>query len=272
MPNKNFQKEIERYQKNIDTQKNHIKNLNEKITEIKTTIEKSERIINENTRKINKYKEDILLNAMIHGADFKVRHGMTGPYEYGYYATYIPNRSYLQNYSEQIKTSSGEWWKILPEKLREYLDNKKHWTLEQYQYIKAKTEIIISKLPKSYNPETYKQTDPYNHHVANGYETDGFSNILSGKCSGTYSSCTTTSQNELSRQLIVLRGYCADVNNFYTDINLNTSFWNLAKNIYKLNKMDYENISVNQETRKTKWAKNNPTKCLNTNQHYKNTR
>lgn len=38
--------------------------------------------------------------------------------------------------------------------------------------------------------------------------------IVSGQCHGTWSNCTTSTQNDTAEELIILRGYCTD---YYMD-------------------------------------------------------
>lgn len=254
--------------KSIEEKKETISTLQAQIADLQKKVKIAETELNGFIDKINVAKEQVLLNAMIHGADFRVRHGMTAPYTHEYYVTYLPNRKFLCDFCEKITTTNFDWWNYLPAKLRKFLDEN-DWTEEKYNELQKKTETIVKNLPKKYNPNEYAPADKYLHgnHIANGYEVDGFSNIVRGRCGGTYSSYTTSLQNELSKQLIVLRGYCADTDNIESAYK--TKFWDLVKRVYKINHMDYTHISTNPAERKEEWAKANPTRCLANNPYYK---
>lgn len=248
--------------------------LTKEVNEIKTKEEQVKNELKNITARINECKEKILLNAIVHGADFSIRHGMSAPYTHSYYITYLPDRKYLSDYCENVTGNASDWWNEMPKKLREELDNKKGWTIDRYKEVEEKTKAIVKKLPKKYNPKEYEPSDTYLHgrHIANGYETDGFSNIVRGKCFGTYASYTTGTQCELARELIIMRGYCADYN-FHNTYNpklqsVNKEFWKIVKELYKMNHMDYKHIHSDDNLRKEEWAKANPTKCMPDNKYY----
>lgn len=254
--------------KSIEAKKETISTLQAQIADLQKKVKIAETELNGFIDKVNVAKEQVLLNAMIHGADFQVRHGMTAPYTHRYYVTYLPNRKFLCDFCEKITTNYDNWWNHLPAKLRKFLDEN-GWTEEKYNELQKKTEIIVKNLPKKYNPNEYAPSDKYLHgnHIANGYEVDGFSNIVRGRCGGTYASWTTGTQNELSKQLIVLRGFCADTDNI--EYARKTGFWDLVKKVYAMNHMDAAHISSDLSVRMNDWAKANPTRCLSTNQYYK---
>lgn len=252
----------------INEKKELINSLNAQIAELEQKVATAKAEMKKIISEANVMKENILLNAMIHGADFQVRHGMIAPYSHGYYVTYLPNRKFLCDFCEKITTNNSDWWNHLPAKLRAFLDEK-GWTDNNYNELQKKTEAIVKSLPKKYNPNEYTPSDKYLHgnHIANGYEVDGFSNIVRGRCGGTYSSWTTGTQNELSKQLIVLRGFCADTDNI--EYARKTEFWDLVKKVYAMNHMDAAHISSDLSVRMNDWAKANPSLCMETNRHYK---
>ena len=96
----------------------------------------------------------------------------------------------------------------MPEVLYNYL-TKAGWTDEDFQSLKTRVDAEWAKRNESYEKDIYKN-DTYSHYTANGYEKDGLNQIVSSQCHGTWSNCTTNTQNELAEELIILRGYCTD--------------------------------------------------------------
>lgn len=202
-------------------------------------------------------KKTILLDAMIIGAGgFTVRHGMSAPYTNEYM---VKHDMFKNCYCAPVACNSN-WMEKLPELLYAYLVDDKNWTDEQFADLKAETDKAWAEFPVDYHPDEYEPSDEYLHgrHIANGYERDGFANIVRGKCFGTYSSYTTSMQNELAKQLIVLKGFCPDV---YLE-NGELSMSELSK-VYARHGIDNDLSDMNE------WCKRNPTRCSNLSQYYK---
>lgn len=186
----------------------------------------------------------ILLDAIIVGIDdFRIRHGMIAPYAHGYEIRKLG------------VSCSGDWMTSMPKLLYKFLTEKKGWETENFKQLKDKVAAKWDELPADYNPDTYVPSKEYLHgnHIANGYETDGFFNIVAGRCGGTYSSMTTATQNELSKQLVVLRGFCPDG---YRFVASNSFSIEKVAEIYNRHGLD-SNLSDLDE-----WAKRNPTRCM----------
>lgn len=109
-------------------------------------------------------------------------------------------------------TCSEHWLSAMPEVLYNYL-TKAGWTDEDFQSLKTRVDAEWAKRNESYEKDIYKN-DTYSHYTANGYEKDGLNQIVSSQCHGTWSNCTTTTQNDTAEELIILRGYCTD---YYLD-------------------------------------------------------
>lgn len=142
-------------------------------------------------------RKEILLNALIAGT-FRVGHGMIAPYTHGYYVREAGTRNTI--------ATGRNWKEELVDKLYKNLTEKQGWTDENFKHLKMENEEIFSGLPDHYDVHTYE----HDRHIASGYETDGFKNIIEGRCGGTYSSMTTGDQNDLAVDLCILRGYGAD--------------------------------------------------------------
>lgn len=186
----------------------------------------------------------ILLDAIIVGIDdFRIRHGMIGPYMHGYEVRKIG------------VSCSGDWMTNMPKLLYKFLTVKKGWDTENFKQLKNEVAAKWVELPTDYNPDTHAPSKEYLHgnYIANGYETDGFFNIVAGRCGGTYSSMTTTTQNELSKQLVVLRGFCPDGYMF-----MQSSDFSIEKvtEFYKRHGIDSDLSDLDM------WAKRNPTRCM----------
>lgn len=146
-------------------------------------------------------RKDILLNALIAGGTFRTGHGMIAPYTHGYYVRTTGSRDTI--------ATGGNWKKGLVNELYKNLTEKQGWTDENFEQLKKQNEEIFRELPDHYDVHTYDRDDR-DGHIASGYETDGFKNIIEGRCGGTYSSMTTNDQNDLAVDLCILRGYGAD--------------------------------------------------------------
>lgn len=146
----------------------------------------------------------ILQDALIIGCDFLIRHGSIAPYTHGYFVI----SKYVKDGFCRSVTCSEHWLSAMPEVLYNYL-TKAGWTDEDFQSLKTRVDAEWAKRNESYEKDIYKN-DTYSHYTANGYEKDGLNQIVSSQCHGTWSNCTTTTQNELAEELIILRGYCTD--------------------------------------------------------------
>lgn len=196
-----------------------------------------------------------LLDAMIVGAGgFRVKHGMIAPYTHGYT---VKHDMFSKCYCDPV-TCSSNWMKELPERLFNYLTKQEGWTdYGRFEKLAEETKIAWNNLPTDYDPRTYSETDSIRRHVANGYETDGFYNIVKGNCFGTYSTCTTGNQNDLAKELIVLKGFCPDVYSFNHELSKET-----LEEVYKRHGIDSDLSDMEA------WAKRNPTRCGSNKSYY----
>ena len=149
-----------------------------------------------------------LQDALIIGCDFLIRHGSIAPYTHGYFVI----SKYVKDGFCRSVTCSEHWLSAMPEVLYNYL-TKAGWTDEDFQSLKTRVDAEWAKRNESYEKNIYKN-DAYSHYTANGYEKDGLNQIVSSQCHGTWSNCTTTTQNDTAEELIILRGYCTD---YYLD-------------------------------------------------------
>lgn len=235
--------DINKLQKEIDEKQQELDALNSKINEMKNSLMKE--------------RCELLLDAMIVGAGtFKVRHGMSAPYTHSYYV-----RSPLCKGFCQPVTSRDEWYKKLPEKLYNYLITQCDWDDSEFKLLESEVKAAWDNLPKGYNDVIYKRVDgdKYSHHIANGYESDGFYHIMMGECHGTYSSMTTCTQNELSRELIVLKGYCADL---YFEGIYDEEFRECVEKVYARHGIDNDFSDLRE------WSRRNPTRCSAESEFY----
>lgn len=146
----------------------------------------------------------ILQDSLIIGCDFLIRHGSIAPYTHGYFVI----SKYVKDGFCRSVTCSEHWLSAMPEVLYNYL-TKAGWTDEDFQSLKTRVDAEWAKRNESYEKDIYKN-DTYSHYTANGYEKDGLNQIVSSQCHGTWSNCTTTTQNDTAEELIILRGYCTD--------------------------------------------------------------
>ena len=154
-----------------------------------------------------KEAKDILLKAIITGTEFKIRNGSTAPYSTGYM---IQSDHVVDHYCKTV-TCQNTWWENIVNNLYEYLVKEKNWDAARFEALSKEVRIACDQLPTSYDKSAYGPDNSlHGHHIANGYENDGFKNIILGHCGGTWSSCTTCAQNDLARVLCVLRGFGAD--------------------------------------------------------------
>lgn len=141
-----------------------------------------------------------LLIAMVAGHKFKVRHGMTAPYAHGYYV----QSDEIKDYYCQPVTCTENWHENLPIRLEKYLIEK-GWTDKDFDKLTQDANKVYQN-QLNLTPDMYEPI----RRVATGYEiTDSktYAKILKGEYDGTYNTMTTVSQNDLSAQLIFLRGH-----------------------------------------------------------------
>lgn len=192
---------------------------------------------------------DMLLDTIIVGTrDIKVHHGMIAPYQHGYTI-------------EGKAICSSNWMKELPDKLYDYFSGICNWTDKDFEQLQNETERLWNELPLSYNPEVYKKDEnAYRGYIANGYETDGFSEIALGHCKGDYSSYTTCSQNALAMILIAFKGYCPEA--ILNSSEFSPTLRSKLEEVYSRHNID-SNLSDLDA-----WAKRNPTRCCSNSQYY----
>ena len=202
----------------------------------------------------------ICLDALIVGTDnLRARHGEVAPYSRAYYVASGKGSPIEREFCEPVTAKTFE---ELPAALYYYLKNEKQWKMEDFASLSRRTNKLWKALPETYTPEYYSSRNPseylHRNYIANGYETNGFDDIVKGKCSGTYSSFTTGSQNNLSAKLIALKGYCVD---YY--LKQHPEEKPLFKEVFKRHGIDCRLVDLN------KWAMRNPTRCMSDNPYYK---
>lgn len=212
--------------------------------------EKELKEINDLSYALNRDKwHDMLLDTIIIGTrDIKVHHGMIAPHQHGYTI-------------EGKVICSSNWMKELPDKLYDYFFGVCNWTDKDFEQLQNETEKLWNELPLSYNPEVYKKDEnAYRGYIANGYETDGFSEIALGHCKGDYSSYTTCSQNALAMILIAFKGYCPEA--ILNSSEFSPTLRSKLEEVYSRHNID-SNLSDLDA-----WAKRNPTRCCSNSQYY----
>ena len=247
--------------KKIKEQELKIKQLEAEIDALHADIEKAEQAKKDAEAELEELCEkdrqkwyDVILDALVIGADgFVVRHGMTAPYSYGFYVmnNQLKEQSKMFNeYCREVDCTCN-WMKELPKKLYQYLVSH-GWTEKEFRKLKADTQKAWNEFPKAYDPDVYKpDRDYWKNHVANGYETDGFWHIVRGDCTGTYSTYTTGTQNDLAKQLIVMKGFCPDIYRFDDYVLTKHEL----SQFYKRHGIDSDLSDMNA------WAERNPTRC-----------
>lgn len=252
--------------KEMQKEHDNLKTLIEQETEKLKVLE--ENIKAEESRQKEQHKGeciDICLDAIIVGAsDLNIRHGSIAPYTTGYYINDRGNSPVEHGYCNKVTSQGGIYQTAV--NLYSYLVDKKNWTYDNFKELKKESDKLWDSLPKAYTPDYYVHDDGkylHGNHIADGYEADGFADIVKGGCGGTYSSMTTSTQNELARELIVLKGFCPDgylissntctVNVKITQIELDKK---LVESVYKRHGIDSDLSDLDE------WAKRNPTRCM----------
>ncbi len=258
--------DLKKLQDKIASQEQKIKEMQDKVSvQEQKTEALREKIAKREQKILDKTKAeclDVCLDAIVVGAmDLKARHGSIAPYTHGYYINSSGNSPIKREFCQPV-TSKSFW--DLPTQLYNYL-TKNGWGYEDFMKLKSESDKLWDNLPKDYNPHFYeesKNTEHYLHgnYIANGYETDGFDDIVKGRCGGTYSSMTTSSQNDLSGYLILLKGYCLDW--FNTPFSVDKEKIKMVSDMFERHGIDGD-LSNMQE-----WAKRNPTRCMSDNPCY----
>ena len=199
---------------------------------------------------------NICLDALIVGTDnLRAKHGESAPYSTSYYVNDID--SPVKH--EFCRAVTSNKFEDLPAALYRYFC-KQGWAYEQFLDLKKRSDKLWKALPTSYTPNFYKTEDRnelHRHHIANGYETDGFDNIVKGYLGGTYSSYTTCSQNDLSITLIALKGFCTE---YY--LSRHPEQKDMFAEVFSRHGIDSDLSDLNA------WAKRNPTRCMSNNPNY----
>ena len=148
---------------------------------------------------------EIVLDAMIIGCDFQIKHGSIAPYEHGYYV----KSNFLEKHFCEPVTCKENWITNMPDVLRSYLSCVRNWEHKDFMALKQRVDDAWNARNESYIKDAY-EIKSYGNHVANGYETEGLNQIVKGQLHGTWSTCTTSSQNDTTEELVILRGFCTD--------------------------------------------------------------
>ena len=260
----NIEEELEKMskkQEQIDKLKNRIASDTEKVNKLEASLQKKNSFILKATEEecIN-----ICLDALVVGAyDMKAKNGSIAPYTTGYYVTpaYKERIPDTKNPIEHTFCASvtGNKFEDLPKNLYKYLTEKKNWGYADFKKLKDETDRLFNELPTDYTPDFYKR--PANSwdrgHIADGYETNGFDNIVKRRCGGDWSSMTTCAQNDLSVLLTVCKGFCPDYYfaNYNYDYDKNEKI-EMVKGIYERHGIDSDLSDLNE------WALRNPTRCM----------
>lgn len=164
----------------------------------------------------------LMLDAIICGV-LPLRYGMTAPYTHGYEIRNM--NAFGIKASVPLFNQKDSWY--APSTLVAFWDKcakivQTELGLSETEFAKKLSRAVNKawkNLPVSYNPTLYsisgRQTYGRPDHIANGYETDGFYHIVKGGCQGDYSSYTPSRQNDLARELILMKGYCLDLFDTY---------------------------------------------------------
>lgn len=244
------------YQKQIDELKAKLSDTKKECRTLRTQYNRAIKSEQQAAAKIKPYC-DLLLDAMIIGAKFTVKHGSIAPYSHGYFVT---SEYIKEGFCRTISTYKGAWHEQLPKMTYDYLINQ-GWTDKEFKQLQKEVDAAWRAFPTNYNPDKYTPDEHkylHGNHIANGYETDGFANIIKGNCGGTYSSWTTSSQNDLSVQLIILKGFGFD----YYAKHQNIMPKELLIDVYSRHNLDFDFDDIES------WCKNNPTRCMPNSKYF----
>lgn len=204
--------------------------------------------------------KDKLIDTIIVGAGLKIIHSEVAPYTTGYAiikkAENSNKRDYIASYTGTFNGYADLFNRLIEQTFYNLL--KRGWTKENFKELFEKSDKAWESLPKEYTPNKYFAQNYGTTHVADGYETDGFNDIVMGRCHGTYSTWTTDSQNDLSETLIVLKGYCPDV---YLSRHTN-QIMPFIEQVYKRHGIDSDLSNLKE------WSRKNPSRCGVNNPYY----
>ena len=248
-----MQNKMKEYQDKINELKNKKAKLDTQIADLKSDVDDINKQINDFTNHIKQFYHDVLLDAIIIGQTFKVRHGMTAPYVHGYK---LVSAIIDEGFCATIATSE-KWWENLTSQLCDYLMTVKNWSDTDFEKLVLETQTAWQQLPCAYDRNKYApdKTQLHGSHIASGYEIDGFAHIVQGHCHGTWSSMTTNTQNQLSKELIILKGFGAD---YYLanqhEFNIPLS---VIEAVYRRH-----GLLKDTESLDTNWCNNHPSRCV----------
>lgn len=248
-----MQNKMKDYQAKISELKNKKAKLDTQISELQSDVDNISKQISDFANHIKQFYYDILLDAIIIGQTFKIRHGMTAPYVHGYkiFSDIINDK-----FCATISTSE-KWWENLTSQLCDYLLNVKKWSDDNFMKLALETQDAWRQFPTTYDRNKYAPDKSYLHgkYIASGYETDGFAHILLGHCHGSWSSMTTNTQNQLSKELIILKGFGAD---YYLENQQEFSIpLPIVESVYRRHGLLKDN-----ELLDTNWCNNHPDRCV----------
>ena len=248
-------------QEKIDKLKSRIASDTEKVEKLEASLAKKRASVLKSTEK---ECIDICLDALVVGAgNMFLQHGDIAPYTTGYYVSddemYISKqgKSKIDNPIGHgfCRSVTSQHLSEIPKTLYKYLTEQKGWSYPEFMALKEETDRLFNELPTDYTPNFY--VSPVNSwergHIANGYEENGFDNIVLRRCQGTYSSMTTGSQNDLSVFLIVCKGFCPDQYLIGKGYCIERK---MIEGIYERHGFDSDFSDLYA------WAERNPTRCM----------
>ena len=142
------------------------------------------------------WEKEVLLAAMVYGVDFKVEHGITAFYTHSYY---ILSDLVKDGYWPKSVTSVKDWSDTLPEKLVDYLA-KNHPDYDYEDLIRRVSDAVGAYHTDEGAPEM-RVFDGYRE-VSSEQSVDI---LYNHKYGGDYSTMTTISQSDLTRELLLVK-------------------------------------------------------------------
>ena len=240
--------------------KNKITQLKNEINDNRNTADAANKRIEELKLELNEMYSDkrnlwlnTLLDAIVIGVA-RINYSQYAPYTHGYCVTFGNGNGKR----ETIITKEDFYSKTELIKMYDIL-TQSGFTDNDFETIEKLTNDAWNNLPTSYDPNKFTPSKEYLHgnYIANGYETDGFSNIIHHRCHGTYSSYTPANQNTLAELLIAMKGFCIDAYNFKND-----ELEYIVAAMLKRHGIDGDIYD------KEDWAKRNPTRCDSENTNF----
>lgn len=245
-----------------------IKKKEAELQKLKENFEQKKKTMQE---ELKAYCSTICFDALIVGAyDMQMCHKEIAPYTTGYCVKprYNDNSRNPVDHTYCDSVTGNDWTK-LPEALCNYLISKKGWKLSDFENLKEESDRLWKLQPIGYEPNVLEQNKSqylHGHHIANGYENEGFDSIALGKCYGTYSSCTTSAQNTLSEMIIALRGYCPETvlpRHAGNNAEQLDALKKVCEGVYARHGIDSDLSDL------SKWAERNPTRICSNLPQYK---